>query len=858
MKNKYKTNKTLFFISHRCKLGFGYQNIYKLLKIYKLSYKMKKYPFLFIVVILLVTIIIGISSAASPNKKTVIVLYTDDVTDEDEYDLEKIGARIKYTHKIIPAITTYVDEEDIDDIELDEDVVAVFEDMVVHTFLANSVPQIRANQVHSAGVTGSGVKVCIVDTGVDDTHPALNPLVAEHDFVNNDPDATDDHGHGTHVAGIVASTDATYKGVAYGSSLMAAKVLDATGSGFSSDVIAGIDWCVANGAKIISMSLGGGAFTSTCDSDPLAQASNNAVNNGVVVFAASGNNGFLNAIATPACGSKVIAVGAVDKNDGRTAFSNEGTKLDLVAPGVSIVSTVPTSSCQLCSTTGFRSLSGTSMATPHASGIASLLLQANSFLSPKEVRDFLRETTKDLGVVGFDTIYGYGRVDAFAAWNAVKNKANTMQIFFDNFQGSNFVKFVESNEFDWRIITPKEKSVPDAPSGNLVAHADACTSSAGCILTLKDPIDLSKFQSATLKFWRYVDNDIDSGEFLRVQVFNGISWATIFEWTNGKGDDDTWHHESFGLSNYLVNGFKIRFISKQSSTAEDVEIDDVLIKGIPKLVGNQPPIANAGSDQTKNDADGNGIETFTLNGSASSDPDGTITAYGWREGNIILGTTAIITTSFSVGSHTVTLNVTDNNNTSSIDTTIIIVNPNQAPTANAGPDQIVSDNDNNGFELITLNGSLSFDPDGSIVSYEWKEGVTILGINFIINVNLSLGTHNIVLAVTDNGGASNSDTAIVTVTKPIALLAPTGLTASDGEAEITLTWNANSEPDLAGYNIYRATTPGGPYTKVATVGIVITYTNTNIEGTFYYVITAFNQAGNESPYSNEASAIAVD
>ncbi|MEK6835717.1 MAG: S8 family serine peptidase, partial [Nanoarchaeota archaeon] len=212
---------------------------------------MKKYPFLFIVVILLVTIIIGISSAASPNKKTVIVLYTDDVTDEDEYDLEKIGARIKYTHKIIPAITTYVDEEDIDDIELDEDVVAVFEDMVVHTFLANSVPQIRANQVHSAGVTGSGVKVCIVDTGVDDTHPALNPLVAEHDFVNNDPDATDDHGHGTHVAGIVASTDATYKGVAYGSSLMAAKVLDATGSGFSSDVIAGIDWCVANGAKII-------------------------------------------------------------------------------------------------------------------------------------------------------------------------------------------------------------------------------------------------------------------------------------------------------------------------------------------------------------------------------------------------------------------------------------------------------------------------------------------------------------------------------------------------------------------------------------------------------------------------------
>ncbi|MGH9877106.1 MAG: hypothetical protein ACRD5H_05665, partial [Nitrososphaerales archaeon] len=118
-------------------------------------------------------------------------------------------------------------------------------------------------------------------------------------------------------------------------------------------------------------------------------------------------------------------------------------------------------------------------------------------------------------------------------------------------------------------------------SSNLVAHADRCTSSAGCIITTTPPIDLTGYQDVTLKFWRYVDNNIDSNERLRVQIFDGTNWNTIVEWTNGIGDDDIWHQESFDLpANYLINNFNVRFVSKESSSSEEVEIDDVLISGI--------------------------------------------------------------------------------------------------------------------------------------------------------------------------------------------------------------------------------------------------------------------------------------
>ncbi|MGH9923051.1 MAG: cadherin-like domain-containing protein, partial [Nitrososphaerales archaeon] len=187
--------------------------------------------------------------------------------------------------------------------------------------------------------------------------------------------------------------------------------------------------------------------------------------------------------------------------------------------------------------------------------------------------------------VGFDSFKFNvidGLLDSNIATVSITVNPPVEQIFSNDFP--NFNKWTESNELDWNVEKFSEKNVPGHTSSNLVAHADRCTSSAGCILTMKNAIDLSGYQSATIKFWRYVDNDLDNNEFLRVQVFDGANWNTIFSWTHGSGDDDTWRQETFNLpASYLNSSFNLRFVSKQSSSSEDTEIDDVLISGVLKI-----------------------------------------------------------------------------------------------------------------------------------------------------------------------------------------------------------------------------------------------------------------------------------
>ncbi|NDB91486.1 MAG: hypothetical protein EB149_01635 [Thaumarchaeota archaeon] len=360
------------------------------------------------------------------NEKRVIVFYKNNIKDSDVSSLSQKGASVKSKFDKMRAVVAHVDSTKLKDILTDPNVARVVDDQIVTADLSVSVPHIGANIVQASGITGKGTKVCIVDTGVDDTHPALNPLVAEINYVklvggNPTSDATDDHGHGTHVAGIIASKDATYRGVAPGSSLMAAKVLDSTGSGFSSDVASGINWCVANGAKVINLSLGGGLYTGTCDGNIDAMAVNSAVAAGVTVLVASGNSGTLSQVSSPACASGAIAVGAVDNSDARTAFSNEGTQLAVVAPGVSIKSlNAPFKGG------GFVSLTGTSMATPHVAGLASLILDKNSNLNQVQVRNAILNNALDLGVSGFDTIYGNGRIQAINSVNSVLPDSSTV------------------------------------------------------------------------------------------------------------------------------------------------------------------------------------------------------------------------------------------------------------------------------------------------------------------------------------------------------------------------------------------------------------------------------------------------
>ena len=179
--------------------------------------------------------------------------------------------------------------------------------------------------------------------------------------------------------------------------------------------------------------------------------------------------------------------------------------------------------------------------------------------------------------------------------------------------------------------------------------------------------------------------------------------------------------------------------------------------------GSIAPTAIAGADITVSDTDGDGIEMVTLDGSASFDPDGSIVAYEWTDGSAVIGTSAVLTAGFSVGAHAVVLTVTDNDGQSSSDTVIVTVNANQPPVADAGADITVTDLDGDGSEQVTLDGSGSFDPDGTIVLIEWSQGAVVLGAGPVLIVDLGVGDHSLTLTVIDNGGAVVVDTVLVSV-----------------------------------------------------------------------------------------------
>jgi subtilisin family serine protease len=298
--------------------------------------------------------------------------------------------------------------------------VEAYPDLQVNATALSNIQQIGADQVWSrvdAGghsVTGYGVSVAVIDTGIDYLHPDLGggfgpgyKVVGGYDFYNGDSDPMDDNGHGTHVAGTIAA-NGVIKGVAPNATLYAYKVLGSDGSGTMSTVVSAIDKALdpngdgstADHVNVISMSLGG---TGTSD-DPACLAVQRAVAAGVVVVVAAGNDGpSMRTISSPGLSSYAITVGAVDSSGNLASFSSRGPTEDMLmkpeisAPGVSIYSTVPYSGATYSSSTGYMTMSGTSMATPHVSGSVALLLQLHPSWTPAQVKSALVTYANQIG-----------------------------------------------------------------------------------------------------------------------------------------------------------------------------------------------------------------------------------------------------------------------------------------------------------------------------------------------------------------------------------------------------------------------------------------------------------------------------
>lgn len=351
------------------------------------------------------------ASASGTEKAAVLISFHKQPGASEEAMIRAFGGVVSHTYHLVPAMAATLPRAALEALRHNPNVALIEPDLTVHA-LEDTYPwgitRIGADLVHQQSNTGAGIKVGIIDTGLDYTHPDLaGKYVDGYDFVNGDPDPMDDHGHGTHVAGTIAAVmnETGLIGAAPGVSLYALKVLDANGSGSLGNIMAAVEWCVDNNIQITNNSYGimtdpGTTFKAVFDA---------AYAEGMLQIAAAGNDRtkwysifFSDIVSYPAWYSSVVAVAATDSANKVASFSSFGPSVELAAPGVSIESTIPG---------GYATWSGTSMATPHVVGAAALVMKSG-ITSAAAVRTRLQATADDLGVLGRDRDYGYGLVDA--------------------------------------------------------------------------------------------------------------------------------------------------------------------------------------------------------------------------------------------------------------------------------------------------------------------------------------------------------------------------------------------------------------------------------------------------------------
>ena len=356
----------------------------------------------------------------------------------------------------------------------------------LHQTLPWGVDRIDADVVRANDTTGTGADVAIIDSGIDSDHPDLQANLGKGTaFVQCDSSTgttcaepwDDDYGHGTHVAGIAGAVDDTegVVGVASGATLHAAKVLDSSGSGLYSDFAAAVKWTADQGYEVGNLSLGG-----TSDSQTLADACQYAADRGVVLVAAAGNAGpCSDCVLYPAKYPTVIAVSATTKDDTLADFSSTGPEIELAAPGRYIYSTEIGS---------YDYKSGTSMATPHVSATAGLLM-ANGFTNA-EARGTMQETAEDLGLA--QTEQGFGLVDAEAAVATIGSTPPTSE--------TGTVSADQPDRSTWRTVT-LEKSYSNPPV--VVMDPVSFEGSQPCHVRLRNVTE-SSFEFK-IEEWAYLD-----------------------------------------------------------------------------------------------------------------------------------------------------------------------------------------------------------------------------------------------------------------------------------------------------------------------------------------------------------------
>ena len=375
---------------------------------------------------------------ADPVDSIEVVVVLGDETAAGRSEQSLPDQALRYRYQLIPAFSAGLNKGQIIALSKQPGVVRVEEDFTVSISNNGASADFGTALARTNyGVDGTGVGICVTDTGLDPGHEQLDDvgkIAGWFDSINGSATPNDGHGHGTHVAATAAGSGtgganaALYQGAAPGATLYGAKVLDNSGFSVGSSIAQGVDWCAAQtGVDIISMSLG--SDTPSDGLDSLSLTVNAAVDAGKIVVIAAGNAGDgKSSIGSPGAAEKAITVGAVagwslpvaasNHSDGvyLASFTSRGPilatpsyiKPDISAPGVSITS------AEAGSTGDYDTSSGTSMATPFVAGAVALMLDADGTLTDADVKSILSATSKDRGPAGKDNDWGWGLIDGLA------------------------------------------------------------------------------------------------------------------------------------------------------------------------------------------------------------------------------------------------------------------------------------------------------------------------------------------------------------------------------------------------------------------------------------------------------------
>ncbi len=420
--------------------------------------------------------------------------------------------------------------------------------------------KIKAFDAWNTTQGSSGVVIAVVDTGIQRSHPDLNAkIVAGYDYVQGDTAPDDGNGHGTHVAGTAAAETNNSTGGAGtcpNCKLMPVRVLDNNGSGTLANVAKGINFAANNGAKVINLSLGGGG------SSTLQSAVDNAWSKGAFLACAAGNsNTSSTSSAYPGAYGNCFAVASTTSSDTRSSFSNYGSWVEVAAPGSSIYSTWISS--------GYKTIDGTSMATPHVAGLASLL--SSQGLTNSQIRQRICDTADEISGTG--TYWTCGRINAD---RAVKGDATSPPPSGEAIVNGGF----ENGTSPWSQSSSGGYQLID----QTLPHTGAFSAYLGGYNNANDAIyqAITVPSDGTLTYWWYMSTEETSGpyDYLRVQLTNtsGGVLATLRTWSDRSGEG-TWRQDSISLASYAGQTVRVLFNATNDSYAPTAFfVDDVSVK----------------------------------------------------------------------------------------------------------------------------------------------------------------------------------------------------------------------------------------------------------------------------------------